>query len=546
MLIPSHLDGVADTVAALYASLEESILRDIVRRIVKTGGVSLTAQGQIHMAQKSGKVYDEVIADVARLMEATTQQVRTLFEDACIEAMAYDFSVYEAAGLSPLPLRLSPSAAQILGAGMRKTQGLLQNLTKTTALSAQRAYISACTLAEMQVESGAFDAVTAIRNAVREASKDGAFVQYPSGHRSRVDVAIRRAVITGVNQTAGELSLHYADEMGCELVEVTAHGGARPEHAAWQGKVYSRSGKHPKYPPFKTSTGYGTGAGLCGWNCRHSFYPFFEGLSDRAYPRDKLREYEARTLEYNGKSIAYYDATQMQRAMERKIRDTRRTLAGYGEAMKAGGGRLRAAMQADFSQASVTLKKQEARLKDFLRQTGLRGDAARVQVNGFGRSISQRAVWANKRMPTYESRQKFSSEVYIIPPHKGDAITHRSLYNDLMKSETGKKALNAILSGKYDIEVNYTDECRPDILGTNIGNHIYIYAQNTKTIKRTAETLIHEMTHATEKIGGNQWAEARCIAAEWMHRKGSLTTTNLRAIIRLVKELYPLLDWRKV
>lgn len=98
-----------------------------------------------------------------------------------------------------------------------------------------------------------------------------------SGHTDTIEVAVRRAVATGVNQACGKAQEQLADDLGCDLVETTAHSGARPEHALWQGQIFSRSGKSTKYPDFRRSTGYGTGAGLMGWNCRHSFNPWFEG-----------------------------------------------------------------------------------------------------------------------------------------------------------------------------------------------------------------------------------------------------------------------------
>ncbi len=110
--------------------------------------------------------------------------------------------------------------------------------------------------------------------------------------------------------------------------KVPAHNGARPEHAAWQGKVFSLSGKSRKYPDFRKSTGYGTGAGLKGWNCRHDFFPFFED-SAPAYTQEELAEFENRKVTYNGEEMTEYDATQKQRAMERRIRATKRELAGY-------------------------------------------------------------------------------------------------------------------------------------------------------------------------------------------------------------------------
>lgn len=396
MLPPDFWDYAADDVLELYSTLGESIMRDIVRRLVKTGRVTATAGWQIQMAQEAGLLYNDIVSEAARLSDATESHVSALFEEAGIQSTAIDNAVYEAAGMSPPPLRMSPAVMQVLFSGARKTSGHLRNLTMTTALEAQRAYIQAATLAEMQVESGAFDYATAIRNAVKNAASGGTYVQYPTGHRDRLDVAIRRAVLTGVGQTTGQISLQNAQEMGCDLMEITAHAGARPSHSVWQGRVVSLSGRSGYLS--LSDIGYNTGPGFKGWNCRHDWYPFFEGLSETAYPRAVLDEYNNRTVEYEGKTISYYEATQKQRAMERSIRDSKRELAGLDEAVKSSSGALKTGLKSDFDAASVKLKAREAQMRDFLHQTGLQKDSNRVQVAGFGRSQAQKAVWANKRV----------------------------------------------------------------------------------------------------------------------------------------------------
>ena len=153
----------------------------------------------------------------------------------------------------------------------------------------------------MKVQTGAFSYDKAIADAIKEAAVQGTEVLYPSGHVDKLDVAVRRAVLTGVNQSAAEMNLQYVKESGCDHVETTAHSGARPTHAVWQGKVFCVSGKDSRYPPFYESTGYGTGAGLCGWNCRHNFHAFFLGISVPAYSQEMLDDYSARKHEYNGK-----------------------------------------------------------------------------------------------------------------------------------------------------------------------------------------------------------------------------------------------------
>lgn len=419
MLPPDTYDHLADDILELYGKLDRTILRDIVRRLVKAGRLTSTAQWQTWRGQESGLLYDAIIQAAAETSGQSDEAMRKVFDEAGQTAVAYDSRIYEAAGLSPPPLAFSPQASRVLEAGLTKTNGFLRNLTMTTALGAQQSFISAATLAEMQVESGAFDYATAIRNAVREAASGGQWVVYPTGHKDRLDVAVRRAVLTGVGQTAAQIGLAYAEDMDCDLVEVTAHAGARTglgvaNHAGWQGKVYSRSGQHPRYPDFVKSTGYGTGPGLCGWNCRHSFYPFFEGLSESAYPREEIAAMNSATVEYDGETIPLYAATQRQRAMERRIRDSKRELAGLDAGIKAAeDDGLQRALQEDFDAKSVTLKRQEAAYKDFVRRTGLQKDTSRVQVQGFGRSQAQKAVQAAKR--DYE---KFYAETggAFLPP----------------------------------------------------------------------------------------------------------------------------------
>lgn len=393
MLPPDFWDYAADDLLELYSKLDEAITRDIVRRLVKTGGVSATADWQIQRLQESGLLLDDIIHRVAQLTDASDQQVKALFEDAGIQAVKIDAEIYRAAGLSPPPLRQSLAAMQVLQAGMEKTAGHLRNLSMTTAIATQQSYINAVTLAEMQVESGAFDYVTAIRNAVRTAAESGAEVLYPTGHRDKLDVAIRRATLTGASQTTGKIAEHYADEMDCDIMELSAHAGARPDHAKWQGKLVSRSGR-PGYLSLD-DIGYGTGPGFKGWGCRHDWFPFFLGISESAYPRAKLEEYNTMTVQYNGETIKYYDATQMQRAAERQIRATKRELAGYDAGIKAtDSGELRNTLNEQFQAASVKLQRQKLHLDDFLDQTGLLRQGEREQVLGFGRSQAQKAEWA--------------------------------------------------------------------------------------------------------------------------------------------------------
>jgi hypothetical protein len=480
-LTPEYLEIVPEGIVELYSKLDETIIRDIVRRLTKTGGVTMTAAWQAERLQDAGLLYEDVIRRVAELTNASDQQVQALFRNAGIEALKYDLAIYEAAGLTPLPLRQSPAAAQVLQAGIQKTVGHLKNLSLTTAVTTQSEYINAVTLAEMQVESGAFDYVTAIRKAVKSAAKAGTMVQYPTGWKDRLDVAVRRAVLTGVSQTAAQISIRYADDMDCDLVETTAHVGARPAHQAWQGKVFSRSGSG-KYPDFVAETGFGTGAGLCGWNCRHSFFPFFEGLSASAYPREKINEYNNRRVTYRERPISYYDATQMQRGMERKIRATKRELAGYDAGMKSDDEKLRNAMRESFNNSSVKLKQQETQLRDFLHQTGLDRQREREQVLGFGRSPAQKAVWANKKAKSYVSVAGTVTSTGVMVSDSSVHFGARAISRGFSKNDTVEALTSPLKIGKIraDDSQQFIGEHATIVINTKTGTLVTGWRTNSK------------------------------------------------------------------
>ena len=399
MLTPGYLKTCGDDLVRLYQQLEDDIVRDAARRIVKMDfSVTDAARWQIERLQQSGAVYEDMIKSLSKYTGKSEREIKKLLQSSSVQSLVYDDAIYKKAGLLPPPLSGSPLLMQHITAAVSKTSNSFKNLTMTTAVKSQADFINACDRAYMQVSSGTLDYVTAVKWAVKSVSDTGASVLYPSGRSDKPDVAVRRAVLTGVSQTGNELQILRMDEMGCTLVETTAHFGARPTHTVWQGRVYSRNGDTSKYPDFIASTGYGSGDGLGGWNCRHGFFPFFEGFSQRAYTDGQLRDRENRTVTYDGQTYTDYEASQIQRKFERDIRAKKRELVGFDTAANASAdARVINAAKAEFASASVKLKDKESKLADFLHQTGRDIDTVRQQVQGFGRSQAQKAVWANKK-----------------------------------------------------------------------------------------------------------------------------------------------------
>lgn len=390
MLPPSALDRLPDAFVALWQDAEDEILLDIARRIAKTGTITETANWQLWRYQQTEALRNDVVKLLAKYSGKSEVTIRQLLLQAATEAMEREDAIYYHYGMEPTPFEESAALNNLLDAGARQTAGTWKNLTATTANTVTGEFERTLDAAWAKVSTGAFDYKTAVKQAVDSLADEMPMVTYPSGHKDSIEVAARRAVLTGVNQTAGRLQVARADEMGVEFFETTAHGGARPSHAEWQGRRFHRGGavdyKGKHYPDFEAATGYGTGAGLCGWNCRHTFFAVFPELGDPPqWTQEQLRELNARDIEWNGKKYTAYEISQMQRARERNVRRWKKR---YLAETAAG---------VDTTDSAVRLKAARQSLAEFANATGGRVDSARTSVPKFGRSEGSKAAWATRK-----------------------------------------------------------------------------------------------------------------------------------------------------
>lgn len=394
----------ADRVVALYQMLEDDIITAMIRRMMRMGKVSDTTRYQAEILQQAGLLYEDIVQIIASRTDACSAAVKALFEDAGVETVSIESDIHETAEQPPVNIRQSNPMRRVLEAGYRKTQKTLRNLVNTTASTTQQAFYDACDRSYMQVSSGAFSYQEAIRTAVRSLADTGAYVTYPTGHRDRIDVAVRRCTLTGVGQTSVEVSKTYAEESGCHLMELTAHSGARPEHARWQGQLVTLTGEDAgkTIDGLRVYTlheiGYGSGDGFKGWNCRHDWHAYYKGISKPNYTQEQIEKLNERNIPYNGKKYTEYEVSQIQRAGERNVRALkRRTLAAQTAVENAPNEEVKIALQEDYEANAVKLKEAEKQLRMFCVQTGRRRDTFREQVDGFGRSASQKALHAAKR-----------------------------------------------------------------------------------------------------------------------------------------------------
>lgn len=275
----------------------------------------------------------------------------------------------------------------------------------------------------------------------------------------------------------------------CDLVEVSAHSGARPEHAAWQGRIFSRSGTHPNYPDFKSSTGYGRADGLCGVNCRHTFGPFIEG-GVPVWSEEKLKELDEPKYEYGGKQLTEYEASQVQRYNERQIRRWQREYA----AMEAAG--------LDTSEAAAKLKHWQSVQADFVNKTGLVRQYEREQIAVA--KIKKSSIIKSLDIEDFElladikgiPSETTNTIVSVIKEYEdaGEIFINDFFFGSLPKEKAGTPILqiepigNKIL--RLNVNVDFFD-------GRTVEEIDEILALTTKNLAATLrEAVIHECGHA--------------------------------------------------
>ena len=399
MLPPSTLDRMPDAFVELWQGVEDEILKDVARRISKTGTLTPTANWQLWRYQQTEALRADVVKLLAKCSGKSDAAIRKLLQQAATEAMEREDAIYYHYGMEPTPFEESAALNNLLDAGARQTAGTWKNLTATTANTVTGQFERTLDAAWAKVSTGAFDYKTAVKQAVDSLADGMKFVTYPTGHQDSIEVAARRAILTGVNQTAGKLQVARADEMGVEFFETTAHGGARPSHAEWQGRQFHRGGavdyKGKHYPDFEAATGYGTGAGLCGWNCRHTFFSIFPELGPApAWTQADLEALNARNIEYNGKKYTRYEINQMQRARERNVRRWKKR---YLAETAAG---------VDPTDSAVKLRQARQELAGFITATGGRADSARTSVPKFGRSEAGKANYTARKQERFDAANK--------------------------------------------------------------------------------------------------------------------------------------------
>lgn len=400
MFTPTEIEALPSAMEQLYRSLQLNIMSDLTERL-KANGKEITSavDWQINRLYELGVSKDEIDSLIQSTLDVSDDEIDRIYDEVVKSGYARNEELYTSKGKEYIPYAENKQLQQLVKAVKNQTKSEYRNITGSLGFAVRNPdnTVSFTPLAKfyqdtldnglMQIASGAFDYNTVLKRVVKTMTDSGLrSVEYSSGWSNRVDVAARRALMTGFNQVVAKVNEDNAEQLGTEYFEVSYHRGARPAHQVWQGRVYSKK-------ELETVCGLGTVTGLCGANCYHSYSPFMKGIDTPTYSEeelDRMNEEENTPKEYNGRQYTAYEAQQRQRRLETAMRADRQQI----ELLTQGG----ADVDTITGAKAKYFQRQDEYVK-FSKAMGLPQQWERLTVNGksaLGSKLPKKAESVNK------------------------------------------------------------------------------------------------------------------------------------------------------
>ena len=525
-MTPEELEKLPKPLEHTMTALELSIMDEIIQRIKETAKVTPVIDWLLIRMDAIGTSRIRIKQLIGKALEKTDLQVDDIYEQAAKSDYIRNKEIYEAAGRDYLPYKDNQWLQQVVDAAKRQTKDTLrplENITQTTGFNVpmgggKKVFTPLSEYLERSLDKAMLGITTgtktysqAIGDVIDEMTASGIrTVDYASGKSDRIEVAARRAVMTGVAQMTKQVSDKNAEELGTDHWEVDWHMGARntgtgyKNHQSWQGRVYSSE-------EMRTVCGEGEMLGFAGINCYHIKFPFLLGISKRKYTDEWLAEQNRKENEkkiYKGREYDTYGALQHQRKLERTIRKQKQDV----KLLESGG-----ADKEDITAAKCRLRLTNKTYVDFSKEMGLRQQQERLKI-----PRDKRLLDAN--------RLKVPDEIMKIKGMTADGririektITMMQKKYDIRIGETSVESMGAKEKETYFISGPYMDGKKLKI--ALVINKDIDYTKIDRTIKKRYESgffasktledsIKHELAHVMTFQGCSTYEEYQALKSK--------------------------------
>lgn len=434
MLTPEQLQNLPQELTDLYDQLSEFILRDIARRIAKGAQITDTAEYQLYRARSLGLSTDEIAAKIAEINGSSAAEINRLIREAAAQSDEFDRKMLGADKGAAVPLEENAQLQKLISAQIAETAGKCENLTNTMGfadhdflgrvyyLSMTDMYRREMDSAHMKVVTGVTDYMTAIRQACNKLAASGVrTIDYESGRSDRIEVAVRRALLTSVAHVTHRISEQNGEELGADGWEMSAHSGSRPSHAVYQGRQYTQEQYERIIKPLISEP-----------NCRHDVFPIILGVSEPVYTEEELKNIDQSPFTYEGRKYTAYEASQQMRKMERAMRKQKdRCIVADA-----------AGDEDSFTAASIKLRRQKDIYEDFCKAADSYTQYERTYVAGYDRRLAGKTGAVTRKQREFEKAQIRLTE------EKNRAIIEQEKRKEQFRSDLKSGKINTSLDVK--------------------------------------------------------------------------------------------------
>lgn len=453
MLTPKQLQAIPKPLTDIYSELSDFVLQDIAMRISEAAKITDTAEYLMYRARALGMSKDGITAEIARINGVAQTKIEELIREAAQKSDEFDRRMLGVGSTAN-----TEQLQKLINAQIEQTNGLCTNLTGTLGFAQRTAdgrmvYGSATDflrkqmdMAQMKVMTGVCDYNTAIRQACYALADSGLrTVYYASGRSDRIEVAVRRALMTSVSQLTQKISEQNAAEFGADGWEISAHMGARPSHAVYQGRQYPNSQYETIVLPLITD-----------YNCRHSAYPIIMGVTKPSYTEEELQALDPPPFTYEGRQYTAYEAQQQMRKMERAMRRQKdRCVVADAVGDKDA-----------FTAASIKLRRQKDYYEDFCKAAGTYTEYERTFVSGYNRQLAAKTGAVTRKQNAFKNTQLTltnSENSGIIEPKRFTTFSSGDEVNEFFggkgllqkKNSAEGKWLKSLSAGEEQVVSDY-------------------------------------------------------------------------------------------
>ena len=492
MLTPEQKRIIPTELTELYSELTEFILQDIARRIADGAKLTDTAEYQLYRVRSLGLSTKEIAAKVAEINGVAAEVVEDIIRTAAESSDGYD---RERLGddSDTVPLAENEQLQKLISAQIEETCGKCENLTNTLGfadhdfmgrvyyLSMTDMYRRELDAAHMKVVTGTTDYMTAIRQAVNKLAASGVrTIDYESGTSRSVEAAVRTALMTSVSHVAHRISEQNGAEFGADGWEMSAHSGARPSHAVYQGRQYTQEEYERKIKPLLDEPG-----------CRHDVYPIILGISKPVYSEEELKNIDPPPFTYEGRRYTAYEAQQQMRKMERSMRKQKDRCIVADAAGDTEG----------FTTASIKLRRQKDIYEDFCKAADSYTQYERTIVGGYDRRLAGKTGAVTRKQRAFEKAQ-----MRLTDNTNDDIIKYNNISDKVVASSDGTLSLSTDVIRSVEEKMSIIPEKHRRVIENTIKQVVPSdkpgvsgYSPKTKVLMLDPDTasksIIHECGH---------------------------------------------------